>query len=554
MKKFALHVVSVLLVSFFLSGCNPPDNEARRQAATFDSLMQAKVAEFAVVKLTTDVTQLSVSEKQMIPILIEVSRIMDTLFWKLAFTGDRQTFLNGIENPYARTFAEINYGPWERLNGNKPFLPGFGEKPAGADFYPQDMAKEEFEVFVNPDKTSLYTVIRRNEDSTLRSVWYHEAFKEELEHAANLLKQAADLAEDKGLKDYLAKRAEALVTDDYYPSDMAWMDMKTNTIDFVVGPIENYEDNLFGYKAAYEAAVLVKDKEWSQRLERFAALLPVLQTQLPADEKYKQEKPGTSSDLNAYDIVFCAGDMNSGSKTIAINLPNDERVQLQKGSRRLQLKNAMKAKFDHILVPIAGVLIDSSQRNHIKFDAFFSNVMFHEVGHGLGIKQTVTGKGTVREALRDKYSAFEEAKADILGLFLTTKLIEMGEIQGITAEDCFVTYMAGMFRSVRFGIASAHGKANMMCFNFFSDQGAFERLENGTYKVHFDKTRLAMNEWASMVLRFEGDGDYDGASAYLSANGFIKRELQNELDLLRSKKIPVDLVYEQGVTVLGLTE
>jgi hypothetical protein len=214
----------------------------------------------------------------------------------------------------------------------------------------------------------------------------------------------------------------------------------------------------------------------------------------------------------------------------------------------------MRAKFDNILVPIAGVLIDSAQRDNIKFDAFFSNVMFHEVAHGLGIKQTITGKGNIREALKEKYSAFEEAKADVLGLFMAVKLIEMGEVTGITPEDCYVTYMAGMFRSVRFGAASAHGKANMMCFNFFSEKGAFERSENGTYLVNFEKIREAMNEWAAMVLTFEGDGDYDGASAFLEQHGVISSELQSELDLLKSKHIPVDIVYDQGVSVLGLAK
>ena len=333
---------------------------------------------------------------------------------------------------------------------------------------------------------------------------------------------------------------------------MAWMEMKTNTIDFVVGPIENYEDELFGYKTAFESALLVKDKEWSLKLAKFAQFLPELQSQLPVDNKYKKEKPGTDSDLNAYDIIYVSGHSNAGSKTIAINLPNDEKVQMAKGSRRLQLKNAMRAKFDNILVPISGILIDSSQRNNIKFDAFFSNVMFHEVAHGLGIKNTINGKGTVREAMKEKYSSFEEAKADILGLFMTTQLIEKGELKDISAEDCFVTYMAGLIRSVRFGAASAHGKANMMCFNFFADNGAFERNARGTYMVNFEKTRAAMNKWAAMVLKFEGDGDYPGASAYLETNGKIREALQSDIELLKTANIPVDIVYDQGLSTLGL--
>lgn len=552
MKTLLTYFLLPVVAIGWLASCNQVTKTAEQ--ITFDSVMHAKVTEFAVVKLTTDLSVLTEKEKKMIPMLIDAAQIMNHLFWQQAFSENRQTFLDSIVNEDARKFAMINYGPWERLNGNKPFLPNYEKKPAGANFYPENITKEEFEKWDNPDKTSQYTLVWRNENGSLRSVWYHEAYQEQLEKAAGLLKSASLLAEDTGLKKYLEMRAEALVSDDYYPSDMAWIDMKANMIDIVIGPIENYEDKLFGYKTAYESAVLVKDKEWSKKLEKFSGYLPLLQEQLPVDAKYKQEKPGTGSDLNAYDIIYSAGDMNAGSKTIAINLPNDERVQLTKGSRRLQLKNAMRAKFDQILVPIAGVLIDSVQYENIKFDAFFSNVMFHEVGHGLGMKQTISGKGTVREALKEKYSSFEEAKADVLGLFLSVKLIEMGEITGITPEDCFVTFMAGMFRSVRFGAASAHGKANMMCFNFFSQKGAFERSENGTYKVNFEKIREAMNEWAAFVLTIEGDGNYTGAAEFLDANGVIRPDLQADLDLLKSKQIPVDIVYDQGVSVLGISE
>jgi hypothetical protein len=541
--------IAFLMTTILLAGCN--QSADRAPLSKEDSLLLAKVNEFAVVKLTTDLTKLTDKEKQMIPLLIEVARIVDDLYWQQTL-GDKQQFLDSIKDSLTRQFAEINYGPWERLNGNKPFIAGFGEKPAGANFYPQDMTKEEFEKWEDKNKTSQYTLIRRNDDKSLKSVWYHEAYAAQINKAAELLKQAAGLAEDAGLKKYLELRVEAFLTDDYFASDIAWMEMKTNTIDFVIGPIENYEDELFGYKTAYEGVVLVKDQEWSKKLAKFAGMLPELQKNLPVNPKYKKEMPGTDSDLNAYDVVYVSGQSNEGSKTIAINLPNDEKVQMAKGSRRLQLKNAMKAKFDNILMPIAGVLIDSTQRTNIRFDAFFSNVMFHEVAHGLGIKNTITGKGNVREALKEKYSSFEEAKADILGLYMTTKLIGMGEVKDITAEDCFVTYMAGMFRSVRFGAASAHGKANMMCYNYFEDKGAFERLPNGTYRVNMEKIRVAMNEWASRVLTFEGDGDYAGASAYLEANGKIRETLQNDLDRLKSANIPVDIIYDQGLEALGL--
>ncbi|MEI6433642.1 MAG: Zn-dependent hydrolase [Bacteroidota bacterium] len=542
-----------LAASFILAftGCHRQPGSKVTALSSEDSLLKVKISEYVSVKLTTDLSKLSEKEKQMIPLLIEVAGIVDGLYWEQTL-GDKKAFLDTIQDSLMRQFAEINYGPWERLNGNKPFIPGFGEKPAGALFYPSDMTKEEFEKCNDKNKTSQYTLIRRNDDKSLKAVWYHEAYREKITRASELLKKAAMLAEDPGLKKYLELRAEAFLTDDYFASDMAWMEMKNNTIDFVIGPIENYDDELFGYKTAYEGAVLIKDKDWSLKLAKFASFLPELQQNLPVEAKYKKEKPGTDSDLNAYDVIFVSGNSNKVSKTIAINLPNDEKVQLAKGSRRLQLKNAMRAKFDYILLPIANVLIDSSQRVNVKFDAFFSNVMFHEVAHGLGIKNTITGKGNVRTALKEKYSSFEEAKADILGLFMTTQLIAKGEVKDITAEDCFVTYMAGLIRSVRFGAASAHGKANMMCFNFFADNGAFERGANGTYKVNFEKTREAMNKWAAMVLKFEGDGDYAGASAYLETNGKIREALQTDLERLRTANIPLDIVYEQGTAVLGL--
>jgi len=551
-KNLLIPIVAVACILLAGSACKSRQQNGNQSSdTTAISEMQKKVDEYASVKLTTDLSLLTGKEKQMLPILIEVAQLMDDIFWEQTL-GDKQAFLDTLSDPATRQFAVINYGPWDRLDENKAFVPGVGEKPKGANFYPADMSKEEFEAFPDKMKNSQYTVIRRDGTGKLRCVWYHDEYKEKTEKAASLLKKAAELAEDPGLKNYLNLRATALLTDDYFKSDMAWMDMKTNVIDFVVGPIENYEDELFGIKTAHEASILVRDKEWSKKLEKFSAMLPALQKELPCEPVYKKEVPGSSSDLNAYDILYYAGNSNSGGKTIAINLPNDEKVQLAKGSRRLQLKNAMRAKFDKILVPISDILIDPSQRQNIKFDAFFSNVMFHEVAHGLGIKNTINGKGTVREALKEQYSGWEEAKADILGLYLVTKLIEKGELTGITAEDAYVTYMAGLIRSVRFGAAEAHGKANMMCFNFFEDNGAFSKNADGTFKVDFEKTRKAMNEWSAFILKIEGDGDYSKAVAYIGQNGKVRDELKAGLEQLKSANIPKDIVFEQGKSVLGL--
>jgi len=362
------------------------------------------------------------------------------------------------------------------------------------------------------------------------------------------LKQAAALAEDAGFKRYLELRADAFLSGDYQPSDFAWMEMKDNTIDLVIGPIETYEDQLFGYKAAFEAYILIKDKEWSDRLEKYAAFLPALQKGLPVPDAYKQENPGTDSDLNAYDVIYYAGDCNAGSKTIAINLPNDEEVQLKMGARRLQLKNAMRAKFDKILIPIADLLIEPAQCRHITFDAFFANTMFHEVAHGLGIKNTLDGKQTVRAAMKENSSALEEGKADILGLYMVTKLHEQGELGDADLMDNYVTFLAGIFRSVRFGTSSAHGIANLLRFNFFKQAGAFSRdEETGTYAVNLAEMEQAVSALSEKILRLQGDGDYEGAAEFVATMGVIGPVLGEELRRIASAGIPVDVVFEQGL-------
>jgi len=544
------NIIVVLVLLALVTSCKEEKKEDLSNEVTASTEIQNKLNKYVTVKLTSDLSNLSANERKMIPWLILAAQNMNDLFWYEAY-GDKTQLLDSISDEATKSFALINYGPWDRLDGNKPFVEGYGEKPAGANFYPVDMTKEEFEVAEIENKSSIYNFVRRDENGKLYSIPYHKQFEKELKKVSFYLFEAAKLAEDEGLKKYLELRALAMLDDNYQPSDLAWMDMKTNTLDIVIGPIETYEDHLFGNKAAHEAYVLVKDQEWSARLAKFSAYLPELQKGLPVDAAYKKESPGTDSDLNAYDVVYYAGDCNAGSKTIAINLPNDEEVQLQKGTRRLQLKNAMKAKFDKIMVPLSEVLIDESQRNHITFDAFFQNTMFHEVAHGLGIKNTINGKGTVRTALKEHSSALEEGKADILGLYMIQQLIDKGELTN-DLKDNMVTFMAGIFRSVRFGASSAHGKANMVRFNFFKEKGAFERNVDGTYKVDFEKMQSAMKELSNLILTLQGNGDYDGVANLVVEKGLISPDLQADLDRLGEANIPVDVIFEQGKEVLGL--
>ena len=535
---------SLFFISVLIFSCQDSPDE--------DHSNYNSISTYMPVKLTTDLDALSQNEKNILPHLFAAADIMNDLFWVQAY-GDKKSLLASIANPKFREFAKINYGPWDRLNDNAPFLDNVELKPLGSNFYPPDMTKEEFEELGLLDEKGLYSMVRRDETGKLYTIPYHEFFRDQLEEASGHLLEAAEICEDQELKKYLELKSKALLTDNYTESDIAWINMRNNTLDIIIGPTEHYEDALYNYRTAYEAYILVKDKAWSKKLEKYIELLPQLQTELPVADEYKQETPNTdAAQLNAYDVIFYAGDCNSGSKTIAVNLPNDEEIQIKYGTRRSQLKNAMKAKFDHILLPISDILIEKNQRQYITFNAFFSNTMFHEVAHGLGIKETINGKGSVREALRETFSALEEGKADVLGLHMITQLKEKELIAEGELMDYYVTFLAGIFRSVRFGASSAHGKANMLRFNYFKDQNAFTRNNNGTYAVNFDEMKKAIRGLSAQILKLQGDGDKAMVQEMMTSNGIIKETLQRDLDRLSEANIPVDIVFEQGLDVLGI--
>ncbi|MBA2687765.1 MAG: Zn-dependent hydrolase [Gemmatimonadaceae bacterium] len=539
--------VRLSLLSVFVMACS----EKSQPAAEAGSDIQANLGKYHVVKLQADTNALTPNERRMLPLLKEAARAMDEAFWMESY-GDRNTLLAGITDSTMKRVVELNYGPWDRLDDNAPFVPGVGLKPASANYYPHDMAKAEFDSAVSAGGAradslkSLYTIVRRDSARRLYAIPFHVAFASAHQRAAAKLREAAAFADDTGLRRYLELRADALLSDNYQPSDLAWMDMKNNTLDIVIGPIETYEDALYGYKATHEGIVLVKDKQWSARLQKYASMLPALQRGIPVAEEYKRESPATGSDLNAYDIVFAAGDANSGGKSIAINLPNDEEVQLKKGTRRLQLKNGMRAKFDAILVPIARELIAADQLSGVTFDAFFENVMFHEVAHGLGIKNTINNKGPVRTALKERSSALEEGKADILGLYMIRQLNAAGELGQENLDNNYITFVASLFRSVRFGAADAHGRANVVAFNFLEKMGAWTREADGKYRINTAKVREGADALSQKILLIQGNGDYEGAAALAAELGKIGPVLQGDLDRLKSKSIPVDIIYDQN--------
>ncbi|MBA6349983.1 MULTISPECIES: dipeptidyl-peptidase 3 family protein [unclassified Colwellia] len=541
----------LLLATSLLSACSE-NNKQPRSAPTLLAEAKSRLDIYKPVTLSADLSHLSENQKKMIVLLIEASDIIDELFWQQAFGEDKASFLASIDDEKVREFARINYGPWDRLDGDKPFLSGYQAKAAGAEFYPNDLTKAEFEQADFADKSGLYSVVKRTSDGQLTSVAFSELYSDSINRIAAILEKASSFADDKEFANYLNLRATAIRHDDFQASDFAWMDMKNNPIDVVIGPIETYEDQLYGYRAAFESYVLIKDLAWSEKLAKYAEYLPELQKDLPVKKAYKKEVPGSDADLNAYDVIYYAGHSNAGSKTIAINLPNDEKVQLEKGTRRLQLKNAMQAKFDNIMLPIASTLIVAEQRENVTFNAFFANTMFHEVAHGLGIKNTINDKGTVRQSLKEHASALEEGKADILGLYMIRQLLIKGAIEEGTLQDYYTTFLAGIFRSVRFGATSAHGKANMVRFNYFAEQGAFTRNSQGLYSVNIDKMTAAIDSLSELILTLQGNGDYEGVAALVAKSGVIKADLAEDLARIEAANIPVDITFKQGKKVLGL--
>jgi hypothetical protein len=575
-----------------------------------------RLASYKKISLKTDTSLLSEAERKCLVHLIKAAQKADEIFWKQAFK-EKSKALEGIKNDTLRRFVEINYGPWDRLNDDKPFLQGYGEKPKGGNFYP-----ENFDINTVPknfrDRLMLpYSIVKpltkadlmpppppkkgekpKMEDrpmimerfpltngNEIALIEYNNFFEQDLQLILQEMMKAATAIEkeDKLFAIYLRERAMSITANQYIMSDIKWMTLKSH-LDIVIGPIENYEDKLLGTKTSFEAYVLVRDREWGAKLEKYVSYLPELQANIPVEAAYKPkisnntgvnqfdengnimptgdmidiegypplQKPSTSlSQLAVFDAVYYAGDCNAGSKTIAVNLPNDEVLQKYYGTRRSQLKNTMKAKFDEMVKPISQILVDPSQQKNILFDAFFANVMFHEVAHGLGVKNLVTDSNkTVREALGADYSAIEECKADVLGLYMVTQLFNKGELSG-SLDDYYVTFVASVFRSVRFGAASAHGKANMITFNTLLNSGCIVNGKKG-YTVNVVAMKDVIEKLAAELLHLQGDGDQSGVGKMLQERGIIKASLKEDLSKLEKAKIPVDIIFDQGIDTLGL--
>jgi hypothetical protein len=527
----------------------PDDSSVESQPEMTEA--EARTAQFAPVRLSFDADLLDDRQKQVVRHLVDASRELDLVFrlQKWAGNGNPNAVLPAASGPEAeaiREYYEIMYGPWDTLNEDEPFL-DVGPRPPGAGYYPEDLTTEEFEAWVaeHPQDEeafrSLYTIIRRT-DSGLQAIPYHEAYREPLGRASASLAEAARFADNPSLKRFLRARARSLVTGEYYDSEVAWMRLSGNLIDPTIGPYEVYEDQLFGYKTAFESFVGLKDPAASDLLARLAAELPALEAALPiADEHKYLDRPFTSP-ISVIDLIYGAGDARQGVQTIAFNLPNDPRIRQNEGSKKVMLRNVIQAKFDRILKPIAAAVLVPEQAERIGFDAYFTRVLMHELSHALG-PDYVTGQPslTVNQGLRDRYSAVEEAKADATGTHSLAVLTERGVYDEAFQEEIYVDHVADMFRCVRFGATEAHGLGCLTQFNYLVEHGAIEYLdESGLFRANFERMPEVMAELASVYLMFEATADYDGATEFLESYGTMSLDMRRALDRLDGV-VPVDL-------------
>lgn len=528
-----------------------------------------RLAAYKTIRLSADLSKLTTNEKACLAYLIKAAWYADTIYWIQTY-GQPSSILSQIQDESLRKYVSINYGPWDRLNDNQPFIEGVGPKPAGVNFYPHDMSKGEFDSLPMEAKKDPYTVLHRGPmpqgnlpmpelppglKPMLEVFPYTMAYQFYMGKLSECLLRASEELtpqSDPELFNFLRIRAESFMNGGYNQSDIEWLKLKKSSLDIIIGPIETYEDELLGLKTSFESFVLIRDKEWGSKLDKFIGLLPNLQKNLPVDSIYKAETAGNaSSQLAVFDAVYYAGDANAGVKTIAVNLPNDEKLQQDYGTRRSQLKNVIKAKFDNILIPISKEVIDPSQQASVSWEGFFNDVMFHEVAHGLGIKNTIDKKKTVKEALGSKHSAIEECKADVLGLWMVTQMVDQKELTG-KLEEYYVSFVASVFRSVRFSAANSHGQANMITFNTLLRAGAITRNDKGFYKVNVEKMRQTITKLAGDLLRLQGNGDMAAVENFMKSMAVVEPTLASDLKKINAAGIPKDLIFEQGTDVLGL--
>jgi hypothetical protein len=509
-------------------------------------------ARFAPVDLSADVSKLPSNERQALAKLVDAAKVMDALFLRQVWAGNEPMLLTLLQDtsPVGRErlhYFLVNKGPWSRLDHNDAIVPGAPAKPEQANFYPPDATKNQVEEWLSTLSgsqktfaTGFYTTIRRNAEGKFIAVPYSYEYQGELAHAATLLKEAAALTRQPTLRTFLEKRAQAFLTNDYYDSDVAWMELDAS-IEPTIGPYEVYEDEWFNYKAAFEAFITLRDDAESAKLARFGAELQEIENNLPIDPKYRNPKLGALAPIRVVDVVFSAGDGNRGVQTAAYNLPNDEHITAEKGAKRVMLKNTQDAKFAKVLVPISKIALAAKDQPNVEFEAFFTHILMHELMHGLGPHTIVAGErpSTVRQELKETYSTIEEAKADISGLFALQFLVDHGKLEKKYEQTMYTTYLASMFRSIRFGLNEAHGRGVAMQMNYFLDKGGVTVSPDGTFAVNPARIKQNVIDLTRDLMTMQAVGDYAASRQMIATLAVVRPPVQRVLDRLAS--VPVDI-------------
>ncbi len=545
---------AVALLAFAVS-CGENNEAAPAEESKAMTELQQKIDAYAPVLIKADVSHLTENQKQIVKLLAEAGHLAEEIFWLQSAHDAKPVYdsLLASKDEDAKLYAEytkINFGPYDVIYGNNRFVgEGAERRSYGAGFYPADMTKEEFEKYVeeNPEQKealeNAYTVVKRDGDK-LVAIPYSKEYPQ-VEKMAALVDSAAALAENESLKNYLTKLAAALRSDEYYEADMAWMDIKNNDLDLVLGPIENYQDELFNYKTAFEAVVMVKDPEATKELEMFESNITEFQKRLPIDAKYINELGKTNNILQVVNVTYFGGDCQKGTKTIAASLPNNPKVYMEKGSKKSMYKNMMTAKFENIVKPIGEKILDPTLVADVDATAFTSFVTLHEVSHTLG-RGTVFGNDDldVRKALKELYSPIEEVKADILGMYNFKHLYDMKLVDDAYLKKVVATYLPGLFRSIRFGSVSAHGRANLAQFNYLREKGAIKKMDDGKYTMNMDIFFEKVGEMAHDVLTLQAEGNYEGTKKFLEKYSVKTPEIEAMIDSLKDLPRDINTTYE----------
>ena len=500
------------------------------------------VENYALVTIPApDLTGITDNGKEVLRLYRQAADEVDKIYWQQVF-AEGNSFPGTLADPSQKLYAEINYGPWDRLDG-KAFLPGYGNRPAGACFYPEDMTAEEFDTFADPAKMSPYTLVRR-EGGALKTVWYHDAYAASISKIEDYLHRAADVTIKESVRSYLLKMIDGLKTDDYYESYKAWLEMTDSKMDLVIGPIEAVDDALYGTKASYGAYVLLKNLKRTDELNALSARMPEFQQMLPGDPADHQFVPGSQSDIFSCNVLYCSGYTNAGFKVIGINFPYDAKIQEELGTRTIIFDNIIREKFNRTVFPVGKALLEEVEQPHVDASAFYWIIVFREIAKGLGVKETVNGKGTVAEALGNEALALEKAKSNVLGTWLCAQEAEAYHISAIFhKEDVLATFVANTIRSTRFGAADPTGIANILVYNYLLDNKAIIWNPSGRYSIDYEKTWSALETLGAEILRIQAHGDIDAARACIAKYGAAGLESQSDKRVLENAGIPVDIRF-----------